>query len=66
MKVRIDKEADAMYVRLSEGAIEDTKEVGDGVLFDYDEDGNVVGIEVLYLSRRAQGDAEEAFALEVE
>ncbi len=52
MQVRIDREADAMYIRLSEEASVSTEEIEDGLVVDLDEAGRVVGIEVLYLSER--------------
>lgn len=52
MQVRIDREADAMYIRLSNKASIETVELEDGIVVDRDEDGKTVGIEVLYLSER--------------
>lgn len=53
MKIRVDHEADALYIPLNEGAIAESELVAPGVVLDLDADGEVVGIEVLYLSRRS-------------
>lgn len=53
MKLKVDRQADALYLTLSEAPASRTDEVSPGVLVDYDEEGRVVGIEMLYLSKRA-------------
>ncbi|MSQ14587.1 MAG: DUF2283 domain-containing protein [Dehalococcoidia bacterium] len=52
MKLKIDKESDALYFRLDESAIVDSHEVENGVVIDFNSEGNVVGIEILNLSKR--------------
>jgi len=52
MKVRIDKEAGAVYIRLSDAPIKDSEEIKQGIILDYDDDNNLVGIEILHISRR--------------
>ena len=47
MLVRVDREADAVYLELTSAPIEESKEVADGVVLDYDKGGNLVGIEIL-------------------
>lgn len=47
MKVKIDPEADALYMRLSDTRIHDSEEVKPGIILDYDEKNNLVGIEIL-------------------
>lgn len=53
MKLKIDKEADALYLRLNDSNIVESEEVSPGIVVDYDESNVVVGIEILYLSRRS-------------
>ena len=54
MKLHIDKEADALYLRLDDSAIVESEEVSPGVMLDYNELTNeVVGVEMLYLSKRS-------------
>ena len=55
MKLRIDREADALYFSLSEAPAAESEEVAPGIILDYSESGMVVGIEMLYLSRRVPG-----------
>jgi uncharacterized protein YuzE len=52
MKLTIDPDADALYLRLNEAEIVDSEQVASGVVLDYDRDDNIVGVEVLHLSRR--------------
>jgi uncharacterized protein YuzE len=53
MKLHIDKEADALYLRLDDSKIIESEEVSPGVVLDFNEDKQVVGIELLHLSRRS-------------
>ncbi len=52
MKVRIDREDDALYFELDDVEIVESEEVQPGILLDFDKDGRVVGIEILDLSTR--------------
>jgi len=52
MKLKIDKENDALYFRLDESAIVESEEVQPGVILDFDKNNQVVGIEILNLSAR--------------
>lgn len=52
MKLTIDPEADALYLRLNDAQILDSEQVASGVVLDYDAHDNVVGVEMLHLSRR--------------
>ncbi|MBK9006746.1 MAG: DUF2283 domain-containing protein [Anaerolineae bacterium] len=52
MKLKIDKENDALYFRLDESAIVESEEVQPGVILDFDKNNLVVGIEILNLSAR--------------
>ncbi len=53
MKLHVDKEADALYLRLDDSAIIESEEVSPGVVLDYNESNEVVGVEMLYLSKRS-------------
>jgi uncharacterized protein YuzE len=50
--IRYDSDADALYIRIREGKVLESDEVEDRIIVDYDEKGNVVGIEVLEFSKR--------------
>ena len=52
MRLRIDKESDALDFRLDETRIVESEEVQPGVILDYDKSDLVVGIEILNLSTR--------------
>ena len=52
MRLKIDHKNDALYFRLDESAIVGSEEVRPGVILDYDAHDNVVGIEILGLSKR--------------
>jgi len=53
MKLKVDQEADALYLTLSDVSAAKSDEIAPGIIVDYDEQGHVVGIELLYLSKRA-------------
>jgi uncharacterized protein YuzE len=48
--VQYDREADALYIRLSDAARERTAEINDTTYVDLGADGQAVGIELLYPS----------------
>ena len=54
MKLTVDPDADALYLRLNDAQIVDSEQVASGVIVDYDAKDNVVGVEMLHLSKRAQ------------
>lgn len=53
MKLRVDKSADALHLRLDDSTITESEEVSPGIVLDYSESGEVVGVEMLHLSRRS-------------
>ena len=53
MKLNVDKEADALYVRVDDSPIVESEEVSPGVVLDYNESNEVVGVEMLRLSKRS-------------
>ena len=52
MKMYYDEKADALYLRLDDSKIIESEEVAPGVILDYNEKKEVVGVEMLHLSRR--------------
>ena len=56
MRLKIDKENDALYLRLDEAEIVESEEVQPGVILDFNRDNNVVGVEILNLSARVGKD----------
>lgn len=54
MKLHVDEHADALYLRLDDTPIAESEEVAPGIVLDYNEHDEVVGVEVLHLSRRTE------------
>jgi uncharacterized protein YuzE len=52
VKVHVDKEADALYLRLDDSKIVESEEIAPGMVVDYNRKDAVVGVEVLHLSKR--------------
>lgn len=46
MKLRYYKDTDSLYIDLSEAPSAESREISDGVVLDYDEQGNLVGIDI--------------------
>ena len=53
MKLKVDEQADALYLSLGEAPAAQSDEVAPGIIVDYDVEGRAVGIEFLHLSKRA-------------
>jgi uncharacterized protein YuzE len=53
MKLSVDIAADALYLRLDDSAIVESEEVSPGVVLDYNESNEVVGVEMRDLSKRS-------------
>ncbi|KKS33851.1 MAG: hypothetical protein UV22_C0041G0004 [Parcubacteria group bacterium GW2011_GWA2_42_35] len=52
MRFHYDKKIDALYIRFNENPYVESDEVKDGVIFDYDSRGKIIGIEILDASRK--------------
>jgi uncharacterized protein YuzE len=53
MKLKVDREADALYLRLDDSPVVESEEVSPGVVLDFNQQNQVVGIEMMGLSKRA-------------
>ena len=53
MTLKVDEKADALYLRLDDSKIIESEEVSPGVLLDFNADNQVVGVEILNLSKRS-------------
>lgn len=51
MKFEYDPTIDALYMRLSDSDIIESEQIKPGIILDYDEAENVVGIEMLNASK---------------
>ena len=56
MRLKVDKENDALYFRLDESPIVESEEVQSGIILDFNSEGKVVGFEMLNLSARVKPD----------
>ena len=54
MKVNYYPETDSLYIDLSEKTSVESKEISEGVVLDYDAEGNLVGIDIDNASRKVQ------------
>lgn len=52
MKLEYDKEVDALYIRIEETFVDETKELEEGVNLDFDSSGKLIGIEILNAKER--------------
>lgn len=46
MKLNYRRETDSLYIDLSESTSAESREISDGVVLDYDVEGNLVGIDI--------------------
>ena len=53
MRIKVDKDGDALYFRFDESKVVESEEVRPGVILDFDADNQVVGVEFLGVSKRA-------------
>ncbi len=59
MKVIYDPDKDILQVSFNETLIEETTQIAPGLILDYDEDGNVIGLEL----RRASKKVDDPYAI---
>jgi len=52
MKIEYDQEVDALYIRIQEKAVSRTKELEEGINLDIDEDGKIIGLEIIGAKER--------------
>jgi len=56
MKIDFDKKADAVYIEFSSENFFENKKVDDKTIIDFDKNGNILGIEILDVSKRLPKD----------
>jgi uncharacterized protein YuzE len=54
MKLNYYPETDSLYIDLSEKSSVESREISEGVVLDYDAEGNLVGIDIDNASRKVQ------------
>jgi uncharacterized protein YuzE len=52
MRLHYDKKEDALYIGFNENPYQESEEIQDGIIFDYDKKGKIIGIEILDASSR--------------
>lgn len=52
MKIEYSKSIDALYIRLRDAKIADSKDIEKGVTADLDENGHIIGLEILDASEK--------------
>jgi uncharacterized protein YuzE len=52
MKIEYDKEVDALYIRIQEKEISQTKEIAEGINLDIDKEGKLIGLEIIGATER--------------
>ena len=64
MRIEYDPEADALYIRFREADPVDNIDIEDGLTVDIDERRQLIGIEILSVSRRLPSDALSSVTLQ--
>jgi uncharacterized protein YuzE len=52
MKLHYYPETDSLYIELNSGISADSREVADGLVVDFDAEGNVVGLDIDHASEK--------------
>jgi len=52
MKFHLDKKQDALYMRFNNNPYVESDEIQEGIIFDYDQRGKIIAIEILDASKR--------------
>jgi uncharacterized protein YuzE len=54
MKLNYHADTDSLYIDLSERPSAESREISDGIVLDYDADGNLVGIDIDNASQKVE------------
>jgi uncharacterized protein YuzE len=65
MKLQYYPETDSLYIELSANASTDSREIAEGLVADFDEEGNVVGLDIDHAAEKLDLTSLEATALPV-
>lgn len=52
VKIKFDEQSDSIYIRFDESKIIESEEVRPGIIFDFNDQSQVVGIEILRVQER--------------
>lgn len=65
MKVQFDEKNDALYLRFDDSAIVDSEEISAGIILDFNDKNQVVGIEILDVKKHLPNADLKKFQFEV-
>jgi uncharacterized protein YuzE len=65
MKVHFDQKTDALYFRLDDSKVIESEEVKPGIVLDFNDKNQVVGIEILDAGKRVPGSSLKQMQFEV-
>ena len=51
-KIRYDRYADALYIKFKDGKVVESDEIASGIIVDLDENNEIIGVEILWVSKR--------------
>lgn len=63
MKLHYYPETDSLYIELNASKSEDSQEIADGLVIDFDADGNIIGIDIDRASQKLDLNTLEAVNL---
>ncbi len=63
MEIHHDKEADAVYIEFRKGEFRSNKKIDDNTIMDFDKSGELLGIELLDVSKRIPAESLESVEL---
>lgn len=66
MRIRYDEKSDALYIRFREEKCYESDEIKEGFILDYDQSGNIIGIEILDASDYLKADELSTVHFDVE
>ncbi|MFQ5870522.1 MAG: DUF2283 domain-containing protein [Candidatus Zixiibacteriota bacterium] len=52
MRIRVDKESDALHLRISEDKVIESEEIAPGIIIDYGKNGKILGLEIIGLKEK--------------
>ena len=66
MEINYDTEADAIYIQLRLGEVDDTLQAGKYIFVDVDANGVPLGLEILFASRILTNEGSTSFTVKVD
>ncbi len=65
MRIRVDLKSDALYFRISEESIEESKELNNDFIVDYDTWGKIIGFEIFKVMKKYKLEDLTSFRVEI-